>query len=133
VVTRHDVATAFGVPVAAGRRVPAGRDHPGGKCVYGAGPDSLAVTADPVTATYRAGVARSGAPRPSRPVSGPGYQGLVVVSVRAGPYGAQTQLRLVLGTTYVEMLLTETAKRTGSLVPATTGLAHAAAAAARGV
>jgi hypothetical protein len=52
----------------------------------------------------------------------------VVVSVPAGRYGAQAQLRIVLGATYVEMLLTETAKRAGSLVPAATGLARAAAA-----
>lgn len=129
VVTQHDVAAAFGVPVAAGRRLPAGAAHPGGKCVYGAGADTLAVTADPVTAAYRAGVTPAGAPTPSRPASGPGYRGLVVVSVPAGRYGAQAQLRLVLGATYVEMLLTETAKRTGSLVPATTGLARAAGAA----
>jgi hypothetical protein len=128
VVTQHDLAVAFGVPVAAGRRLPAGAAHPGGKCVYGSGADILAVTADPVTAAYRAGVTRAGAPTPSRPVSGPGYRGLVVVSVRAGRYGAQAQLRLVLDATYVEMLLTETAKRTGSLVPATAGLARAAAA-----
>jgi hypothetical protein len=126
VVTPHDVSAAFGTPVAAGRRAPTGTEHPGGKCVYGAGRDTLAVTADPVTAAYLAGVAQSGAPTPSRPVSGPGYRGLVVVTVPAGPYGAQTQLRLVRGATYVEMLLTETAKRSGSLVPATTGLARAA-------
>jgi hypothetical protein len=128
VVTQADVAAAFGAPGQPGRLVPAGAAHPGGKCVYAGGKDTLAVTADPVTATYRAAITRAGAPKPSRPVSGPGYAGLVVVSVPAGPYGAQAQLRLVLGSTYVEMLLTETAKRTGSLVPASTGLARAAAA-----
>jgi hypothetical protein len=97
----------------------------GGTCVYTTPTTTLSVAMGPAEPTR--GILEQG-PRPGQTVSsGSGYIGMVTTYLQASTYGAQTGMQIVKGSTSVTLLLTNTAKHSGSLVSAVVELGRAAA------
>jgi hypothetical protein len=131
ILSRHDVAVAFGnaasVPTSALRAVAAS----GGGCEYSLGPQTLAVDIVAAPAALRAEIRAAAAHPPTgvTPVREAGYAGVANDNIPTTvATGAEASGNVVVGAERISILFTNTARTHGSLVPRLVVLLRAAAA-----